>query len=112
MGAIDTDRLRSFMVDELGKLSQEARTYAVLAHGAYSWEDHQLIQFGNDEKNLIPVEPSLNSEKGASGPDRWLPPIDKCAYFEIFEKIRKRYHLVLSNDENKLFQLIARVCER
>jgi len=100
------------MVDELGKLSQEARTYAVLAHGAYSWEDHQLIQFGNDEKNLIPVEPSLNSEKGASGPDRWLPPIDKCAYFEIFEKIRKRYHLVLSNDENKLFQLIARVCER
>jgi len=37
MGAKDTDRLRTFMVDELSKLSQEARTYAVLGnHEDYS----------------------------------------------------------------------------
>lgn len=37
MSAVDTDRLRGFMVDELSKLSQEARTYAVLGnHEDYS----------------------------------------------------------------------------
>jgi predicted MPP superfamily phosphohydrolase len=44
MGASDTDRLRSFMVDELSKLSQEAPTYAVLGnHEDYS-NPYQWIQ--------------------------------------------------------------------
>lgn len=80
-------------------------------HGASSWEQERLIQFGNDQDNLLPVEASLNSEKGALGPDRWLPPIGKCAYFELFEKVRNNYGLVLSKDEHRSFQIIGGICE-
>jgi hypothetical protein len=79
-------------------------------HGASSWTSEDLIKFGNDMNNLIPVEPSLNMEKGALGPDKWLPPTNKCEYFFRFEVLRKAYMLELTNWEQESFKVIQDVC--
>jgi hypothetical protein len=79
-------------------------------HGASSWAVSEMIIFGNDQDNLVPVERSLNMEKGAKGPDQWLPPKNKCSYFERFELIRNRYELVLTVDEKLSFNVILDAC--
>jgi len=65
-------------------------------HGAYDWAYDRRKQFANDPANLIAVERSLNREKGAKGPDQWLPPKNQCQYILRFARVSKRYALPLS----------------
>lgn len=61
--------------------------------GASNWSDTRRERFANDERNLWPVEASLNRSKGARGPDEWLPPSGACAYVARFSRLTKVYKL-------------------
>jgi hypothetical protein len=76
-------------------------------HGASSWTKLERKRFYNDLDNLIPVEKKLNSQKGAYGPEKWLPPRSKCDYVKKFIHIMKKYHMRSSFD---YFYVKKKVC--
>jgi len=61
--------------------------------GASNWSDARRERFANDERNLWPVEASLNRSKGARGPNEWLPPSGACSYVARFHRLTKIYKL-------------------
>ncbi|MBV0934774.1 HNH endonuclease family protein [Marinobacterium weihaiense] len=80
-------------------------------HGAASWSRAQRERFANDPANLLSVEASLNRQKGAKGPDQWLPPANQCQYVLRFTRVMKTYKLKLSPPEERRFaQTRSRVC--
>ncbi|MBR9829314.1 MAG: HNH endonuclease [Oceanospirillales bacterium] len=80
-------------------------------HGAANWSRAQRERFANDPANLLSVEASLNRQKGAKGPDQWLPPANQCQYVLRFTRVMKTYKLKLSAaEERRLAQTRSRVC--
>jgi hypothetical protein len=80
-------------------------------HGAANWSRAQRERFANDPANLLSVEASLNRQKGAKGPDQWLPPANQCQYVLRFTRVMKTYKLKLSPaEERRLTQTRSRVC--
>lgn len=78
-------------------------------HGANKWTDEKREQFANDPANLISVELSLNRQKGAKGPDAWLPPANQCEYVLRFLRIVKKYRL---QEPTSLSEARQKVCRR
>ncbi|WP_417667224.1 HNH endonuclease family protein [Pseudidiomarina sp.] len=79
--------------------------------GANRWSPTQRERFANDPANLLSVEASLNRQKGAKGPDQWLPPANQCQYVLRFTRVMKTYKLKLSPaEERRLTQTRSRVC--
>lgn len=74
-------------------------------HGADKWSPGQREAFANDPKNLLAVEASANREKGAKGPDEWLPPKKDydAEYIDRFGSVCDNYKLVY--DKKKLSRL-------
>ncbi len=70
-------------------------------HGANTWSDEKREKFANDPVNLWSVELSLNRQKGAQGPENWLPPAGKCQYLSRFMRIVRSYGLITSKEEAK-----------
>ncbi|GHB47673.1 hypothetical protein GCM10007094_41200 [Pseudovibrio japonicus] len=67
----------------------------------------------NDARNLFAVKASVNREKGALGPLKWLPPNPKfrCEYTTRFKRIMTIYKLQFSQNEAKrLGALREKVC--
>ncbi|MDG1122335.1 MAG: HNH endonuclease family protein [Glaciecola sp.] len=62
-------------------------------NGAAQWTREQRIVFANDPVNLLSVEASLNRQKGAKGPEQWLPPKNQCAYVARFFRVIRTYDL-------------------
>jgi hypothetical protein len=62
-------------------------------HGANTWSRDKREKFANDPVNLWSVELSLNRQKGAKGPEEWLPPAGQCGYVARFVRITKQYGL-------------------
>lgn len=80
-------------------------------HGANTWSDDKRERFANDPVNLWSVELSLNRQKGAQGPEEWLPPAGKCQYVSRFLRIVKVYGLKPSQGEfNRYKQQLADYC--
>ncbi len=80
-------------------------------HGANTWSDDKREEFANDPVNLWSVELSLNRQKGAQGPEQWLPPAGKCQYVSRFVRIVKIYGLKPSQGEfNRYKQQLAEYC--
>lgn len=73
--------------------------------GASEWDDDKRKRFANDLSNLVIVEGAVNLEKGASGPDQWLPPLIevRCDYIKSFEAVVASYGLELSQDEGEIY---------
>ncbi len=69
--------------------------------GADSWTRKKRRAFANDPINLIPVYKSLNRQKGAKGPTRWMPPNKKfhCEYVTRWKAVKKKYGLRSSGRE-------------
>lgn len=65
------------------------------ARGASAWPDARKREFANWQVNLVPVQSSINREKGALGPDKWLPPrVEyRCEYMLRFERVMKTWDL-------------------
>ena len=80
-------------------------------HGAVGWSRARRIAFANDPINLLPVEARLNRQKGAQGPDDWLPPKNQCLYFKMFERIKDAYALTYSvTEQSEMARIKASVC--
>jgi hypothetical protein len=69
--------------------------------GASVWSKTKRVSFANDPLNLLAVEARLNRQKGAKGPQNWLPPTNKCQYINLFSKITDEYKLVYAFDEKR-----------
>ena len=80
--------------------------YWAWQHGAYEWNRDKRVRFANDPRNLFAVQKSVNREKSAKGPLKWLPPniAFRCSYVVRFERIVKIYDLHLSQAELNGFQ--------
>ncbi|MFP3979139.1 HNH endonuclease family protein [Marinobacter sp. KMM 10035] len=80
-------------------------------HGANTWEQEKRERFANDPVNLWSVELSLNRQKGAKGPEDWLPPAGRCGYVSRFLRIVKIYKLEPSARQlNRYREQLADYC--
>ncbi|MBT3143216.1 DUF1524 domain-containing protein [Ruegeria litorea] len=69
--------------------------------GASSWSQSKRIEFANDPTNLFVVHDHVNREKGAMGPDEWMPPKVEfqCEYITRFMRVATKYSLRLKPEE-------------
>ncbi len=78
-----------------------------LKHAHYSggadWSADKKKHFANDPDNLVITNRRFNRMKGAKGIDQWLPvKIDyACKYTKDWIKIKTKYGLQFSPEENK-----------
>lgn len=80
-------------------------------HGANTWSKEKREKFANDPVNLWSVELSLNRQKGAQGPEDWLPPAGRCQYVSRFVRIVKVYGLQPSQGQfSRYKQQLADYC--
>ena len=82
-------------------------------HGADRWTRTQKTRFANDMDNLLAVGTRVNAQKGARGPDDWLPPEAgyRCEYLSRFVEIMARYQLHFVDVERKALQEEFHRCE-
>jgi len=78
--------------------------------GASAWTQSKREAFANDPRNLLVVEANLNRQKGANGPDRWLPPHGVCGYIARFERVRRIYQLELQQTEITSYSKLLSDC--
>ncbi|MEX0619148.1 MAG: HNH endonuclease [Pseudohongiellaceae bacterium] len=81
-------------------------------HGGDRWTARQKQTFANDLQNLLPVSASVNRQKGAKGPDDWLPPRKEfqCEYLRKFISIVQAYGLRFVEVEAERLKGIVRAC--
>jgi hypothetical protein len=80
-------------------------------HGAYSWDFEKRKLFANnyiDQYHLVLLSVKLNRSKGSKGPDKWMPPFNRCLYIKTFTNIVSKYKLVLSLNEKNNFDNIEK----
>ena len=65
-------------------------------HGAHVWSKDKRIEFANDPANLVVVEASLNRQKGAKGPELWLPPKNQNIYVTRWKRLMIKYNIAAS----------------
>lgn len=73
------------------------------AHGGWAWDEDRKKAFATWTPNLFPVMASANREKGAKGPDEWLPPrVEyRCEYLLRFERIAGQWDLAFEPRERE-----------
>ncbi|MCO7227564.1 YHYH domain-containing protein [Pleionea sp. CnH1-48] len=83
-------------------------------HGGYAWTRKQRRAFANDHENLLVVWDKLNSEKGAAGPDAWLPPRKTyhCEYVKKFDEVVRKYKLVYRDAEREFIKKVESTCTK
>jgi hypothetical protein len=72
--------------------------------GAADWPKKKKKQYANylkDPSHLIAVKASENRRKGARDPCKYMPPINKCAYLDIWIKIKTDWDLIFDDKEFK-----------
>lgn len=69
--------------------------------GAASWDDKELVRFGNDPLNLLAVEASLNRSHGSRAADEWVPSTDEgaCAFVARQVAVKAEYELTVTESE-------------
>lgn len=83
-------------------------------HGAHKWTDKERNDFANnyeDEYHLMPLSVYNNRSKGSKGPDRWLPPHNRCLYIKVFIEIVNKHKLEFTLEEkSKIDELQKKEC--
>jgi hypothetical protein len=81
-------------------------------HGADKWSRERKSVFANDLANLILVQASLNRQKGAKGPDEWLPPNHRyrCEYITRFNNVMAKYDLAYIPSEQRIVNKLVKAC--
>jgi hypothetical protein len=88
-----------------------------LAHahrnGAALWSLQRKKQFANDRDNLLAVDDGTNQSKSDQAPDEWMPPRQAywCKYVARWVKVKSRYGLLASNDEQAFIKGIKSSCQ-
>lgn len=73
-------------------------------HGGDRWPLARKREFANDPVNLLAVHAAANRSKGSKGPDDWMPLKDRCGYAKRWEKVLKKYDLVVQPQERQALQ--------
>ena len=88
-----------------------------LAHahrnGAALWSLERKKQFANDTINLLAVDDGTNQSKSDQAPDEWMPPRQTywCKYVARWVKVKAKYGLLASNDEQVFIKEIKAGCK-
>lgn len=84
-------------------------------HGADKWTLKQRNDYANnyvDQYHLVPLSSHNNRSKGDRGPDRWMPPYNRCLYIKTFISIVNKYKLNFTiNEKNKINELLKKECK-
>ncbi|KAJ5134967.1 hypothetical protein N7476_001829 [Penicillium atrosanguineum] len=80
--------------------------------GAAAWTTADRKAFANDLTNpqLLAVTDNVNSAKGDSGPEQWMPPLDSyhCTYAEMWVKVKSVYNLTITiNEKTALVEMLG-----
>jgi hypothetical protein len=69
-------------------------------------------QFTNAYDNLLLVNASLNRQKGAKGPDEWLPLHHqyRCEYITLFIAVMSKYDLKYVPSEQRTVNRLVKAC--
>lgn len=72
--------------------------------GGWEWSPERKKLYANDMRSkdhLIAVEAKLNRQKGARGPEKWVPPNKRyvCEYVKRWVEIKMRWGLSMTEDE-------------
>ena len=80
--------------------------------GGDKWPRAKKQRFANDVENLILVQASLNRQKGAKGPDEWLPPNHqfRCQYIAKFVAVMNKYTLSFIPSEQHIVNRQLEAC--
>ena len=81
--------------------------------GARTWTQARRVAFANDlgvryALNAMPA--SLNQSKQASGPEQWMPPVNRCRYVEIWVAMKHRWQLSVDPAEQAALLRFADGC--
>jgi len=82
-------------------------------HGADIWTRERKAMFANDLDNLILTQASLNRQKGAKGPDEWLPPNHayRCEYIARFNAVMTKYGIIYIASEQRIVNRLLKACK-
>jgi hypothetical protein len=75
--------------------------------GGANWTQKEKERFANDPENLVITNKSYNRKKGAKTIAEWLP-IHRdrtCVYLKDWVRIKKKYHLILKEEEFESIKL-------
>ncbi|MGW6454722.1 HNH endonuclease family protein [Streptomyces sp. NPDC055078] len=72
--------------------------------GAARWTAEKRRRIANDPLNLLPVDGSVNSRKGDSGPASWLPPNKRirCSYAVRVSQVAVKYELPVTAADKRM----------
>jgi hypothetical protein len=81
--------------------------------GGDKWSKERKESFANDVENLLLVQASLNRQKGAKGPDEWMPPNQRyrCEYLDLFIKVMDKYTLKFIPSEERVVRRMTKACK-
>ena len=81
--------------------------------GGHKWSRELKKQFANDPDNLLLVQASLNRQKGAKGPDEWMPPNQtyRCEYLRHFNAVMYKYRLEYIPSEKRIVDRMLQACQ-
>jgi len=82
--------------------------------GGFNWSSSKRARFANDKSNHVPSCKRINSSKGSSTPMNFFRKSgdgrgmdykikNRCAYVEIYFKVKKKYNLTFTNNAPELF---------
>lgn len=82
--------------------------------GGFNWSSSKRARFANDRSNHVPSCKRINSSKGSSTPKdffrkssdgRGLDYVikNRCAYVEIYFKVKRKYNLTFANNAPEVF---------
>lgn len=82
-------------------------------NGASQWSNAVRREFANDAENLLAVDGSTNSAKGADNAATWLPPNEDfvCAYVVRQIAVKHEYQLTVTRDESAAMQTELTRCK-
>lgn len=86
---------RGVQIDHVVALSQAWHS------GAWAWDRERRVAFANDMRNLIPTAGPVNQDKGAKGPDVWMPPARSywCEFASVWIGAKDHYGLTATAAE-------------
>ena len=76
-------------------------------HGGANWSPTKKTAFANDPENLLATTASANRQKGAKGPEAWIPLVNRCSYGIHWQYLLTKYEL---NAPQATLEAISRLC--